>query len=148
MLKEKISALFPEAVIDETGEILSVQVDASKFRALAIELRNDSELKFDYLFCITAVDWKTHFTVVYHFESTEFRHRLVVKAKIDNRDNPEVETVCDIWRTAELQEREAYDLMGIRFIHHPDLRRLLLTDDWQGWPLRKDYDDPVNMIKL
>ena len=56
MLKEKISALFPEAVIDETGEILSVQVDASKFRALAIELRNDSELKFDYLFCITAVD--------------------------------------------------------------------------------------------
>ena len=71
----------------------------------------------------------------------------MVKAKLD-RVNPEIETVCDIWRTAEFHEREAYDLLGIKFLNHPDLRRLFMTDDWNGWPLRKDYEDPVNMIKL
>jgi NADH:ubiquinone oxidoreductase subunit C len=70
-----------------------------------------------------------------------------VKAKLD-RDNPEIETVCKIWRTAEFHEREVYDLFGVKFLNHPDLRRLMMTDDWIGWPLRKDYDDPVNMIKL
>jgi NADH:ubiquinone oxidoreductase subunit C len=70
-----------------------------------------------------------------------------VKVKID-RSVPEIETVSDIWRTAEFHEREVYDLFGVNFIHHPDLRRLFLTDEWKGWPLRKDYEDPVNMIKL
>ena len=85
--------------------------------------------------------------MVYHLTSTSHRHTVVVKSKLD-RVNPEIETVCDIWRTAEFHEREAYDLLGIRFLNHPDLRRLFMTDDWQGWPLRKDYEDPVNMIKL
>jgi NADH:ubiquinone oxidoreductase subunit C len=72
---------------------------------------------------------------------------LTVKVKLD-RSNPEIETVNQIWRTAELNEREVYDLFGVKFLHHPDLRRILLTDDWEGWPLRKDYEDPVNIIKL
>ena len=85
--------------------------------------------------------------MVYHLTSTIHRHQLVIKSKLD-RNNPEIETICDIWRTAELLEREVFDLFGVKFINHPDLRRLLLTDDWVGYPLRKDYDDPVNMIKL
>ena len=72
---------------------------------------------------------------------------VVVKSKV-NRDDPQISTVSDIWRTAEFHEREAYDLFGVQFIDHPDLRRLFLTDDYEGFPLRKDFEDPVNMIKL
>ncbi|MDB5232805.1 MAG: dehydrogenase (ubiquinone) 30 kDa subunit [Chitinophagaceae bacterium] len=85
--------------------------------------------------------------MVYHFTSTTHRHTIVVKVNLD-RSVPEIETVSDIWRTAEFHEREVYDLFGVKFLHHPDLRRLFLTDEWKGWPLRKDYEDPVNMIKL
>jgi len=148
VLKDKITQVVPEAVFDETGPWLSVSIDSGRWLELAKLLRNDVQLSFDYLFCVTGVDWKTHLSMVYHLESKEFRHVIVVKAKIEDRVNPMIETVCDIWRTAELHEREAYDLFGIKFLNHPDLRRLFLTDDWVGWPLRKDYEDPVNMIKL
>jgi NADH-quinone oxidoreductase subunit C len=104
-------------------------------------------LAFDYMFCLTCVDWKTHLTMVYHLESTKHRHVVVIKSKLD-RENPEIDTMSDIWRTAELLEREVYELFGVRFINHPDLRKLLLSDEWEGWPLRKDYEDPINMIKL
>jgi NADH:ubiquinone oxidoreductase subunit C len=70
-----------------------------------------------------------------------------VKVKLD-RNNAEIETVSDSWRTADFHEREVYDLFGVRFLNHPDLRRLILTDDFEGYPLRKDFEDPVNMIKL
>jgi NADH:ubiquinone oxidoreductase subunit C len=70
-----------------------------------------------------------------------------VKAKLDAA-NPEVETVCDIWRTAEFHEREVFELFGVTFLNHPDLRRLILTDDFEGFPLRKNFEDPINMIKL
>ena len=82
-----------------------------------------------------------------HLTSTVHRHMLVVKTRLD-RERPEIQTVSDIWRTAEFHEREAYDLFGVVFTGHPDLRRLFMTDEWKGWPLRKDYEDPVNMIKL
>jgi NADH:ubiquinone oxidoreductase subunit C len=85
--------------------------------------------------------------MVYHFTSTIHRHNIVIKVKLD-RNNPEIETISDIWRTAEMLEREVYDLFGVKFQEHPDLRRLIMPDDWKGWPLRKDYEDPVNMIKL
>jgi NADH:ubiquinone oxidoreductase subunit C len=85
--------------------------------------------------------------MVYHLTSTVHRHTLVIKAKLDH-ECPVIRSVADIWRTAEFHEREAFDLMGVEFTGHPDLRRLFMTDDWRGWPLRKDYDDPVNMIKL
>ena len=65
-----------------------------------------------------------------------------------NRDNAEIESVANIWRTAEFHEREAAELFGVNFLNHPDLRKLILPDDWEGYPLRKDYEDPVNMIKL
>lgn len=145
-LKEQILSLEPNATFDETGEWLNVQVEPVQWKELARGLRN-SAMHFDYLFCLTCVDWKTHMTMVYHLSSTSHRHNIVVKAKVD-RNQPEIETVCDIWRTAEFHEREVFELFGVVFLNHPDLRRLILTDDFEGFPLRKDFEDPINMIKL
>ncbi len=146
-LKIKLIELFPSAVFEEGAEWLTVSVEPADWKNFALQIRSAENLNFDYLFCATCVDWKTHLTMVYHLTSTTHRHTIVVKSKLD-RDNPEIETVSDNWRTAEFHEREAYDLFGVKFLHHPDLRRLFMTDDWNGWPLRKDYEDPVNMIKL
>jgi NADH-quinone oxidoreductase subunit C len=141
-LKQYITGMEPAATFDETGEWLNVLIDGKAWRGMAQALQ-----EFNYLFCLTCVDWKTHLTVVYHLTSTVHRHTMVVKAKVD-RQQPEIETVCDIWRTAEMLEREVYDLFGVRFLNHPDLRRLILEDDFVGYPLRKDFEDPINMIKL
>ncbi len=146
-LKAKITEIMPTTTFDETGEWLNVMIDAKDWLPLAWQLRANAELDFEFLFSITGVDWKTHFTVVYHLRSIKHGHIIVVKAKCD-RANPEIETVCKIWKTADLCEREVYDLLGIKFLNHPDLRRLFLTEDWEGWPLRKDYVDEVNIIKL
>lgn len=146
-IKEKITAIQPDAVFEEGTEWLTLQTGPEGFRPFMEQMRRDTDVEMDYLFCLTAVDWKTHFTVVYHLTSTKYRHVLVVKVKLDKAD-PAVDTVSDIWRTAEFHEREAYDLMGISFTGHPDLRRLFLSPDHVGYPLRKDYEDPVNMIKL
>jgi len=145
-LKESIIIALPTAVFDETGEWLNVQVESTEWKAMAQWLRN-SVLQMDYLFCLTCIDWKTHLTVVYHLTSTLHRIPIVIKIKLD-RQQPQVETVSDIWRTAEFHEREVFELFGVQFLHHPDLRRLILTDDFEGFPLRKDFEDPVNMVKL
>jgi NADH-quinone oxidoreductase subunit C len=146
-LKARLEELLPIPSFEEGGEWLAVIVDPAAWDAVARQLRSTGGLDFDFLFCVTAVDWRTHLTMVYHLTSTIHRHTLVVKIKLDPV-SPEVHTVSGIWRTAEFHEREAYDLFGVVFTGHPDLRRLFMTDDWKGWPLRKDYEDPVNMIKL
>jgi NADH:ubiquinone oxidoreductase subunit C len=146
IFKAYISQVLPTATFDESGEWLTVLIDPKDWKAFAMELRN-GEYHFNYLFCLTCIDWKTHFTMVYHLSSTGHRQTIVVKANLDPATQ-EIETVSDIWRTAEMHEREVYDLFGVKFLHHPDLRRLILTDDFVGHPLRKDFDDPVNMIKL
>jgi NADH:ubiquinone oxidoreductase subunit C len=142
-LKEHLATLLPSPTFEEGAEWLTITIDPAEWESTAKAIRKD----FDYLFCVTAVDWRTHFTMVYHLTSTTHRHTLVVKAKLDH-ENPAIRTVSDIWRTAEFHEREAFDLFGVVFTDHPDLRRLFMTDEWNGWPLRKDYEDPVNMIKL
>lgn len=146
-IKSIISELLPNASFEEGGEWLNMGIEAADWKDAAIKLRNCESMPFNFLFCLTCVDWKTHFTMVYHLRSTTTLDNIVVKVKLD-RTNPEILTVCDIWRGAELFEREVYDLFGVIFLEHPDLRRLLLTDDWVGYPLRKDYEDPINMIKL
>ena len=146
-LKITIAEILPAAAFEEGTEWLTLSVEPNVFESFAQQLRSETALNFDFLFCLTCIDWKTHFTMVYHLTSTTHRHTLVVKSKLD-RNNPEIGTVCDIWRTAEFHEREGYDLFGVIFKNHPDLRRLFMTDDWVGWPLRKDYEDAINMIKL
>jgi NADH:ubiquinone oxidoreductase subunit C len=147
-LKIKISELQPAATFEEGTEWLTINMVAASWLSFAGQLRNDSSLNFNFLFCLTCVDWKTHLTMVYHLTSTSYRHNIVVKAKLD-RNKPEIETVSHIWRTAEFHEREVYEMFGVNFLNHPDLRLLILPDGWEGKnPLRKDFEDPVNMIKL
>lgn len=146
-LKYRVSSLLPEATFNEEGEFLEMVIASEELLPLMNELRSNSDLDFDYLFCLTCVDWKDHLMMVYHLLSKEHKHTLVVKAKISDTLNPEIETVCKIWRTAEFHEREVYDLFGVKFLNHPDLRRLFLEEDWVGYPLRKDYTD-VNMIEI
>ena len=147
-LKIKLTELIPTATFDESGEWLNIIITPGDLLTSVEILRNKSELNFDYLFCQTCVDWKTHLTMVYHLESTRYRHQVVVKIQLD-RNKPEIETLSHIWRTAEFHEREIYELFGVNFLNHPDLRLLILPDGWEGKnPLRKDFEDPVNMIKL
>jgi len=145
-LKGFITAHTPEAVFEES-QYLNIIVPAEKFRALAKHLREDAGTNCDYLISVSGVDWKDHFTVVYHLQSRKHKHVFVLKAKITDRLNPSVDTVSDIWRTAEFHEREVFDLFGIKFNNHPDLRRLFLDDTW-GFPLRKDYVDDVTIVQL
>ncbi len=144
--KAFVTGLEPSATFDETGEWICVSVEPAAFKTFASALRH-SVFHFDYLFCHTCIDWKTHLTVVYHFSSSSFRHSIVVKSNLD-RLKPEIETVSDIWRGAEFFEREVFELFGVNYLNHPDLRKLILTDDFEGYPLRKDFEDPINMIKL
>ncbi|HMG66672.1 MAG TPA: NADH-quinone oxidoreductase subunit C [Chitinophagaceae bacterium] len=147
-LKKRISEILPGASFEEGGQWLNINMEAKDWRSFSNSLRDLPELNFDYLFCLTCVDWKTHLTMVYHLESTTYRHTIVVKSKLD-RNAAEIETVSNIWRTAEFHEREVYELFGVNFLNHPDLRLLILPDGWEGKnPLRKDFEDPVNMIKL
>ena len=147
-LKTKITELLPSATFEEGGEWLNINIESKDWLSLAQQLRNDDFLFFNYLFCLTCIDWKTHLTMVYHLSSTKYRHNIVIRSKLD-RDNPEMETVSHIWRTADFHEREVYEMFGLNFLNHPDLRLLILPDGWEGKnPMRKDFEDPINMIRL
>jgi NADH-quinone oxidoreductase subunit C len=147
-LKISITERLPAAGFEEGAEWITVNIEPQTWLSFAVQLRSDEQLFFDFLFCVTCIDWKTHLTMVYHLTSTRFRHNIVVKSKLD-RDNPVIETVSHIWRTAEFNEREAYEMFGVHFLHHPDLRLLILPDGWEGRnPMRKDFEDAVNMIRL
>jgi NADH-quinone oxidoreductase subunit C len=147
-LKTSIPTLLASAVIEDGNDFLTINVEATDWLAFAQQLRNDASMQFNFLFCLTCIDWKTHLTMVYHLRSTTHRHEIVVKAKLD-RTNPEIETVSHIWRTAEFHEREVYEMFGVKFLNHPDLRLLILPDGWEGKkPMLKDFEDPINMIRL
>ncbi len=146
-IKQYITAHAPEATFDETGEWLNIIVESNHLKPLAAVLYNQP-LHLDYLFCLTCVDFKTHLTVVYHLSASTNRNiNIVLKTNLD-RSDPVIETVSDLWRTAEFLEREVFEMFGVSFLHHPDLRKLILDDDFKGYPLRKDFEDPINMIKL
>ena len=125
-------------------------------------LKGDSKLNFDMLNCITVVDycepdpkkakkvkWEPHLEVVYHLSSISQKHTLVLKVKLPRwKDDvegeiPDLPSVAGVWSTADWHEREVYDLSGVQFTGHPDLRRILCPDDWEGYPLRKDYEMPL-----
>ena len=146
-LKEHILKIVPEAEVSE-GEVPVVNVSPGAFRTLAIHLREDAGLQFDYLVCMTGMDFGENLGVYYRFRSTVLRQELTVRVETVNREQPELMTVADLWATAELNEREVFDFFGIRFINHPDMRRLFLRNDWVGHPLRKDYDPALNDVRL
>ncbi len=132
--------------IEEGSQFLNVIVKPKQFHALMSQLKSNDQTQFNYLFCLSGVDWGEELGVVYHLESTIHRHIIVVKVKIIDRENPNLDSVWDIWYTAEFHEREVFDFFGIKFNNHPNLKRLFLTEDWDGFPLRKDYVDEINMV--
>lgn len=140
----------------------SIEVVPEKLVEVCRYLKEAAELQFDMLNLISGVDylepdpkkaakvdWEPHLLVVYHLTSTRKRHRLVLKLTLPRWQGdvegqlPELPTVAGVWRTADWHEREVYDLIGVRFIDHPDLRRILCPEDWVGYPLRKDYQMPI-----
>ncbi|MBD1422827.1 NADH-quinone oxidoreductase subunit C [Sphingobacterium chuzhouense] len=122
-------------------------INDSDLVKIAFLLRDTEGYYFDFLSNISTLDYYPdyRFAVVYHLSSIPYQTQLTLKVEIENDrrlDNlPEIPSVSAVWRTADWHEREAFDLMGIFFTEHPDLRRILLPDDWQGYPLRKDYED-------
>ena len=130
----------------EDSQYLTVSVEPDQLHELMQLLKNNPETHFDYLFCLTGVDHGKELGVVYHLESTVHRHILVVKVQTSDRENPIFESVQDLWATANFHEREVFDFFGINFRNHPDMKRLFLTEDWVGYPLRKDYVDETNMV--
>ena len=116
-------------------------VTTTQLHDLAIALKKTPTSRFDYLFCETAVDRKDGFHMIYYLFSSVLHHSLMIRVVIADKLNPIIPTVSDVWRAAEFYEREIFDLFGIRFEKHPNLKRIFLDDDWVGYPLRKDYKD-------
>lgn len=144
-LGEFVRSLDPDIEVVDGKQYPEVNVPPEKLFELAKKLKENKETLFDYLICITGVDWGSDLGVTYHITSSKYGHTIVLKVRTADRENPEFDSVYDIWKTAELHEREAYDLLGIRFRNHPDLRRLFLDSSW-GFPLRKDYSDDINIV--
>jgi NADH-quinone oxidoreductase subunit C len=139
-LAEFIKSLDSDLEVKEGKQYTEVTVPPSKIHSLASILREKEDTLFDFLACITGVDYGHDLGVIYHLRSTIHQHVVVIKSRTADRENPLFDSVSDIWETANLQEREAFDLLGIKFSNHPDLRRLFLNSSW-GFPLRKDYVD-------
>ncbi len=133
----RINELLPDAHAEAVGK--SVYVPAESLLAVCEALRDDADLRMQHLTSMTAVDYVTHFETVYHVQSLAKNHLAVLKCRIDERDDPEIPSVVSVWYGAQLQEREVYDLFGIRFAGHPDLRRIFLWEGFAGYPLRKDF---------
>ena len=114
-------------------------VTSASLLAVADKFKNDVNLNFDFLMCITALDNgdSKNFTIAYNFHSNKHNHSVEIRVVVT--DEEEVPSLANIWKTADWHEREAYDMMGIKFSGHPDLKRILLPEDWEGFPLRKDY---------
>jgi NADH-quinone oxidoreductase subunit C len=144
-LSEFVKSLDPAVEIKDGRQFTEVTIPSAKFYAIAAKLRESDETYFDYLSCLTGVDYGQDLGVVYHLYSTKHSHAIVLKTRTSDRENPHLDSVSDIWKTADFHEREVFDLLGIRFTNHPDLRRLFLDSSW-GYPLRKDYVDDINIV--
>lgn len=143
-IKKIILSTVPEAVIEEKQK-LTVTVESDKLHQLAKELKENKESNFDFLAQLLGVDYGDKLGVVYFLSSTEDMTReVVLKTATSDKVNPLLDSVTDLWGTANFNEREVYAMFGIRFVNNPDMRKFFLNQDWDGYPLRKDYDsNPV-----
>ena len=149
-IQEKISKICPSATFEE-GQHLLVTVPDKDWYQLAKALKEDADLNFDVLSALVGMDWKDSLGCLYYLTSTKNDWQmLTVKVATEDRQNPMLHSVSDLWKVALFQEREVYDFYGIKFINHPDMRRFFLRNDWVGHPLRKDYDanPELNPIRL
>jgi len=132
-----IEEKFPGSLEDSGEDYLLVKSDS--LPAVAEYLKNTDSLNFDYFNYVLAVDYYSYFELVYRLDSIELNHSIVIKTRCYDRDNPTVPSLTGLWQGANFQEREVYDLMGIKFEGHPNLKRMFLWDGFEGHPLRKDY---------
>src|ERR1700739_493279 len=140
---ERLKERFPEAILETGGKPDAFAVvDAAAIVEVCRFLRDDAETSFDCLSNETGVDYKDRIEVVYHLFSYRYRHSCVLKVRLP-REHPSVETVEEIWRSANWMEREIFDLLGVMFRGHSDMRRILMPEDWPGWPLRTDFVEPL-----
>lgn len=144
-LKEKIARLFPDASFDDAN-ILVVNIPDAQWHKLAQTLRD--ELGFDWLVTIVGMDWAESLGCYYYLTSTKSGEHISIRVATTDRLKPMLHSVADLWAIAGIYEREVYDFFGIVFINNPDMRRLFLSIDWKGFPLRKDYDadEAVNPV--
>ena len=142
-IHDKIQGKFPDTIVEFNDSVLQpyIKLTANQFNEVCQYLRDEDDFDFDALMNLSGVDYGENLGTVYHLLSMKHRHKIVLKVDVA-RDQAEIPTVADLWRTADWHEREVYDLFGVDFKDHPDLRRILLPDDWEGYPLRKDYVTP------
>ncbi len=150
-IQEKIQKIYPAATFEE-GDCLLVNVAEQDWHDVAKKLKESPDLAFDVLSAVVGMDWKEKLGVIYYLTSTKHDWE-VISVKVEaagDRDNCYIHTVSDLWKVANFQEREVFDMFGIKFIDHPDMRRFFLRNDWVGYPLRKDYDanPELNPIRL
>lgn len=145
-IQEIIGKVCPEAVFEENEVALAVVPDA-KWHTVAETLKKAG---YDWLACVVGEDWGDALGCTYYIKSTSDYSMVSVKVTTTDRENPMLHSVYDVWEIARLEEREVYDFYGIKFINHPDMRRLYLRNDWVGFPLKKDYDEnpEINPIRL
>lgn len=144
-LKEFVKSLCSNAEVSEGKQFFEAVLPADDLHSVAERLKSDPETAFDFLFCLSGVDYGIDLGIVYHLRSTKLGHTIVLKTRFSDRDNAVADSVCDIWPAAEYHEREVYDLLGIKFRNHPDLRRFFLPSS-AGFPLRKDFVDDENIV--
>jgi NADH-quinone oxidoreductase subunit C len=163
-IHDRLTQSFQHLLVGQNSAALDpwIEIKPEGLPEIARFLRDEDDLRFDMLHCITAVDyfepdpkkaaqveWRPHVELIYHLSSMVHRHRLVLKMSLPRWQDdvpgrsPEAPSVSNVWRTAEWHEREVYDLMGVNFAGNADLRRILCPEDWVGHPLRKDYQMPA-----
>ena len=136
-LARRLQEATPNAVVE--WDDASVWVRPESLGAVASFLRNDADLDFVYLNAVSAIDFVEHFELVYHIMSLAKEHTGVVRSRVYGREEPTAASVVNVWKGADFQEREIWDLMGIRFTGHPNMKRIMLWEGFDGHPLRKDF---------
>jgi len=143
-IHDNLRAKFADAVVEAKLDALQpwIRVAANWTREIALFLRDEQTFQFDFMSCLSGVDYNDgNLGIVYHLFSMVHKHKIVIRVSCP-KDNPRIHSVQDVWGTANWHEREAFDMYGIQFDGHPDLRRILCPDDYPGHPLRKDFQVP------
>ena len=136
-LASRLQDPFPDAIVEvQPGWVL---IAREALLPVMTHLKADPGLAMDMLVAETAVDYEAHFEMIYQLVSVRHNHGVVVKTRIENKVDPETDSLIDLWQAADFQEREIWDLMGIRFNGHPNMKRILTWEEFPGHPLRKDF---------
>lgn len=143
--RRRLEGIGPELEFKPFDDRLEVSLPSERLVEACLAIKND--LGYRILMSVTAVDWKDRLELIYHAYRLDSAFPIVARCSLPREEAPEVASLTPFWPGAEFQEREIYDLMGIVFVGHPDLRRILLADDFQGYPLRKDFEqDPTYVL--